>query len=160
MKKLLSILMVFTMFISAGLKALADDAQEALKFFNSYVAAANSYSPAVATMYSPNAKIIRQVVKPNGELVNVNTDTATYIKQMKIGQAGAKLRGYKNNYTNVSVTSLGNGAYKVSSLRQPTGENYKLKTYMIVKKQNGSWKITEEMMQTKVQTFLKYANKK
>jgi hypothetical protein len=160
MKKLLSILMVFTMFISAGLKAFADDAQEALKFFNSYVTAANSYSPAVATMYSPNAKIIRQVVKPNGELVNVNTDTATYIKQMKIGQAGAKLRGYKNNYTNVSVASLGNGAYKVSSLRQPTGENYKLKTYMIVKKQNGSWKITEEMMQTKVQTFLKYANKK
>ncbi len=159
MKKLLSILMVFTMFISAGLKAFADDAQEALKFFNSYVTAANSYSPAVATMYSPNAKIIRQVVKPNGELVNVNTDTATYIKQMKIGQAGAKLRGYKNNYTNVSVASLGNGAYKVSSLRQPTGENYKLKTYMIVKKQNGSWKITEEMMQTKVQTFLKYANK-
>lgn len=152
--------MVFTMFISAGLKAFADDAQEALKFFNSYVAAANSYSPAVAAMYSPNAKIIRQVVKPNGELVDVNTDTATYIKQMKIGQAGAKLRGYKNNYTNVSVTSLGNGAYKVSSLRQPTGENYKLKTYMIVKKQNGSWKITEEMMQTKVQTFLKYANKK
>lgn len=152
--------MVFTMFISAGLKAFADDAQEALKFFNSYVTAANSYSPAVATMYSPNAKIIRQVVKPNGELVNVNTDTATYIKQMKIGQAGAKLRGYKNNYTNVSVASLGNGAYKVSSLRQPTGENYKLKTYMIVKKQNGSWKITEEMMQTKVQTFLKYANKK
>lgn len=160
MKKLLSILMVFTMFISAGLKAFADDAQEALKFFNSYVTAANSYSPAVATMYSPNAKIIRQVVKPNGELVDVNTDTATYIKQMKIGQAGAKLRGYKNNYTNVSVASLGNGAYKVSSLRQPTGENYKLKTYMIVKKQNGSWKITEEMMQTKVQTFLKYANKK
>ena len=43
MKKLLSILMVFTMFMAAGLKAFADDAQEALKFFNSYVAAANSY---------------------------------------------------------------------------------------------------------------------
>lgn len=160
MKKLLSILMLLIMSMAVGLKAFADDAQEALKFFNGYVTAANSYSPAVAAMYSPDAKIIRQVVKPNGELVNVNTDTATYIKQMKIGQAGAKLRGYKNNYTNVSVTSLGNGAYKISSLRQPTGENYKLKTYMIVKKQNGSWKITEEMMQTKVQTFLKYANKK
>ena len=160
MKKLLSILMVFTMFMAAGLKAFADDAQEALKFFNSYVAAANSYSPAVASMYAPNAKIIRQVVKPDGKLVDVTTDTATYIRQMKIGQAGAKLRGYKNNYNNVSVASLGNGAYKVSSLRKPTGENYKLKTYMIVKKQNGSWKITEEMMQTKVQTFLKYANKK
>lgn len=153
-KKFLSVLIVM---VVTGLMAFADDAQEALKFFNSYVSAANSYSPAVTTMYSPNAKIIRQVVKPDGTLVNVNTDTATYIKQMKLGQAGAKLRGYKNTYTNVSVTPAGNGAYKISSLRQPSGEKYKLKTYMIVKKQNGSWKITEEMMQTKVQTFLKYA---
>ncbi len=157
MKKLLSLLMIFGMFITAGLQAFADDAQDALKFFNSYVSAANSYSPTVASMYAPNAKIIRQVIKPDGSLVNVNTDTATYIRQMKLGQAGAKLRGYKNTYTNVSVASAGNGSYKVSSLRQPSGESYKLKTYMIVKKENGTWKITEEMMQTKVQTFLKYA---
>lgn len=157
MKKILSILVVFTMFVMTGLQAFADSAQEALNFFNSYVSAANSYSPTVAGMYSPSAKIIRQVVKPNGELVNVSTNTATYIKQMKIGQAGAKLRGYKNTYTNVNVTSLGNGAYKVSSLRQPKGETYKLKTYMIVKKINGKWQITEEMMQTKEQIFLKYA---
>ena len=81
-----------------------------------------------------------------------------YLKQMKLGQAGARIRGYKNTYTDINVTSAGNGAYKVSSLRQPTGETYKLKTYMIVKKQpDGKWLITEEMMQTKVQTFLKYA---
>ena len=36
----------------------------------------------------------------------------------------------------------------------------KLKTYMIVKKQpNGKWLIVEEMMQTKVQTLLRYADK-
>ena len=39
-------------------------------------------------------------------------------------------------------------------------ETYKLKTYMVVKKQpNGKWLIIEEMMQTKVQLFLKYADK-
>ena len=154
MKKFLSILIVM---LVTGLAVFANDQQEALNFFNSYVSAANSYSPTVATMYSPNAKIIRQVVKPDGTLVNVNTDTATYVKQMRLGQAGAKMRGYKNHYTNVTVTPMGNGAYKISSLRQPSGENYKLKTYMVVKKVNGSWKITEEMMQTKVQTFLRYA---
>ena len=80
---------------------------------------------------------------------------------MKIGQTGAKLRGYKNTYSNISVTPINENTYKVSSLRQPSGENYKLKTYMIVKKQpDGKWLITEEMMQTKVQTFLRYANKK
>ena len=157
MKKILSILVVFSMFLMTGLQAFAESAQEALNFFHSYVNAANTYSSTVATMYSPNAKIIRQVIKPNGELVNVNTNTATYIKQMKIGQAGARMRGYKNTYTNVKVVSLGNGSYKVSSLRQPKGETYKLKTYMIVKKINGKWQITEELMQTKEQIFLKYA---
>ena len=157
MKKLLSILIVLTMFLMTGLQALANSAQEALNFFHSYVNAANTYSPTVATMYSPSAKIIRQVVKPNGQLVNVNTNTATYVKQMRIGQAGAKMRGYKNTYTNVKVTSLGNGSYKISSLRQPKGETYKLKTYMIVKKINGKWQITEELMQTKEQIFLRYA---
>ena len=38
------------------------------------------------------------------------------------------------------------------------GEKYKLKSYMIVQKQpDGKWLIVEEMMQTKVQSFLKYA---
>ena len=46
----------------------------------------------------------------------------------------------------------GADTYKVSSLRQPSGETYKLKAYMVVKKQpNGKWLITEEMMETKVQ---------
>ncbi len=154
MKKLLSTLIAFA-FVS--LAALADGHQEALNFFNKYVNAANTYSSEVASMYSPKAKIIRQVIKPDGSTVNVYTDTATYIKQMKIGQAGAKLRHYKNTYTNIVVTPVSNG-YKVSSLRQPSGESYKLKTYMIVQKQsNGQWLIVEELMQTKEQIFLRYA---
>ena len=158
MKKILSVLTVFIITVVTGLAAFADDAQEARQFFNNYVNAANTYSPTVTTMYSPSAKIIRQVVKPDGGLVNVNTNTATYVKQMKIGQAGAKLRKYKNTYTNITVTPVGNGAYKISSLRQPSGETYKLKTYMIVKKQpDGKWLIIEELMQTKEQIFLKYA---
>ena len=158
MKKIILSLLTLTI---VTLTSFADEQKEALDFFNSYVNAANTYSATVADMYSPSAKIIRQVVKPDGTTVDVATDTATYIKQMKIGQAGAKLRNYKNTYTNIIVSDAGNGAYKVSSLRQPSGEDYKLKTYMIVKKQaNGDWKIIEEMMQTKVQTFLRYADKK
>lgn len=155
MKRILSILAIFCML--TGTQVFAETSQDALNFFNSYVNAANNYSNSVATMYSPSAKIIRQVVKPNGELVDLTTNTQTYIKQMKIGQAGAKLRGYKNFYSNVTVKDLGNGSYKISSLRQPKGETYKLKTYMIVKKINGKWQITEEMMQTKEQILLKYA---
>ncbi len=159
MKKFLSLILLFGLFLTTGIKAFADDAADAKAFFQSYVNAANNYSPTIEQMYSPNAKIIRQVIKPDGSLVDVKTDTATYIKQMKLGQAGAKLRNYKNNYSDITVAKAGDG-YKVSSLRQPSGESYKLKTYMIVKKQpNGKWQITEEMMQTKQQIFLKYANK-
>lgn len=146
-------------FLLMALPVFADEKQEALNFFNNYVSSANSYSATIADMYSPTAKIIRQIIKPDGTTANATTDTATYIKQMKLGQAGAKLRQYKNNYTDIIVTPYEDG-YKISSLRQPSGETYKLKTYMIVKKQsNGKWLIVEEMMQTKVQMLLKYADK-
>lgn len=136
----------------------ANEAQDALAFFKNYVNAANTYSNTVTEMYSPTAKIIRQVVKPDGTTANAYTDTATYITQMKIAQAGARLRHYTNSYSNVTVTPMGDGKYKISSLRQPAGETYKLKTYMIIKKQpNGKWLIVEELMQTKEQIFLKYA---
>ena len=157
MKKILFTLFTLTL---VSLSVFADNKQEALDFFNNYVNAANTYSTTVADMYSPTAKIIRQVIKPDGTTVDVETDTATYIKQMKIGQAGAKLRQYKNNYTNITINPISDNEYKISSLRQPSGETYKLKTHMVVKKQqNGKWLIVEELMQTKVQTFLRYANK-
>jgi len=156
MKKILITLIIMSI---VGLSAYADEKQEALDFFNNYVEGANSYSSEIVNMYSPSAKIIRQIVKPDGTTANATTDTATYIKQMKIGQAGAKLRNYKNSYTNIVVEPFDDG-YKVSSLRQPSGESYKLKTYMIVKKQpNGKWLIVEEMMQTKVQSLLRYVDK-
>ena len=152
-------LISLSLIIAGTLTVFADGRQEALSFFNSYVNAANTYSNSVGDMYSPNAKIIRQVIKPDGTTADAVTDTATYLKQMKLGQAGARIKGYKNNYTNVTATPVA-GGYKISSLRQPSGESYKLKTYMIVEKQpNGKWLITEELMQTKVQTFLRYANK-
>ena len=132
MKK--NILLLLLMMILA-VPAFADEKEEALAFFNNYVESANNYSSAIADMYSPSAKIIRQIIKPDGTTANASTDTATYIKQMKLGQAGAKLRKYKNTYTNINVLPQADGAYKVTSLRQPSGENYKLKTYMIVKKQ-------------------------
>ena len=154
MKKILSLLILLA---GVSMPVIAGEKEYALQFFHNYVNAANTYSTTIPSMYSPNAKIIRQVIKPDGSTVNVYTDTATYIKQMKIGQAGAKLRHYKNTYTNIVVTPVSNG-YKVSSLRQPSGESYKLKTYMIVqKKSNGQWFIVEELMQTKEQIFLRYA---
>ena len=152
------ILVAFIVLISMTTAVFADGVSDARKFFDSYVNAANSYSDTITGLYSPNAKIIRQVVKPDGKTVDVYTDTATYVKQMKLSQSVAKMRKYKNYYSNITVSPLSGGAFKISSLRRPTGESYKLKTYMIIKKQpDGKWKIIEEMMQTKEQIFLRYA---
>ena len=139
------------------LTVFADNKQEAVAFFNKYVEAANTYSETITEMYSPNAKIIREVVKPDGTLVDVDTDTATYMKQLRLNRSIAKVRKYTNTYRNISAVPVAKG-YKVSAERQPKGETYWLKTYQIVQKQpNGKWKIVEEMMQTKEQIFLRYA---
>ena len=140
------------------LSVFADDKQEALAAFNSYINAANTYDNAVTEFYTPSAKIIRQVIKPDGGLVDVITDTATYVKQMKISQTVAKTRKYKNNYTNIVVTPISAGKVKISSVRHPSVDNDSLKAYMVFQKQaNGKWLIVEEMMQTRQQIFLKYA---
>lgn len=153
MKKIL-LLLVVMMF---GMGVFASDQDDALNFFNSFVSASNNYSPVLLNMYSDNAKIIRQVVKPNGQLANAYFSIDDYKGQMKLSAKLAKIKKYKNNYSNVSVAKVSNG-YKISALRQPSGENYKLKAYTIVQKQpSGKWLIVEEMMQTKVQTLLKYA---
>lgn len=152
MKKLVLTLLSLLTLATA---VMAATTQDALDFFNRYVAAANTYNPIVATMYSSDARIIRQIVRPDGSLVTRETDTARYISEMKKGQAVAKLRQYKNSYSNITVTALSNDTFKVSSLRQPSGESYKLKAYMIVKqKPDGNWVIIEEMMQTKVQILI------
>lgn len=157
MKNILYLIFCLLIVFIFGSAVFADEKHEAMRFFHKYVSAANSYNPEIINMYAPNAKIIRQVVKPDGELVDVETDTNTYIRQLKLGQKMAKFKKYKNTYTNVKSVKVNNG-YKISSLRQPSGETYRLKSYIIVQKQsNGQWLIIEEMMQTKVQTFLKYA---
>ena len=155
MKKFL--ITIFTIALTS-ISVFADDKQEALDAFNRYVNAANTYNNEVTTFYTPSAKIIRQVIKPDGTTVDVLTNTSTYVTQLKLGQAGAKVKKYKNNYTNVVVTPISPGKVKISSVRHPSVDNDSLKAYMVFQKQaNGKWMIVEEMMQTRQQIFLKYA---
>jgi len=152
MKKFL--LTLFVIFLGTG--AFASEQQDALEFFNSFVSASNSYSASLLNMYSDNAKIIRQIIKPNGQLANAYFSSSDYKKQMRISSKLAKMRHYKNYYSNVKITKVSNG-YKIDSLRKPSASDYKLKSHMIVQKQsNGKWLIVEELMQTKEQIFLKY----
>ena len=107
------ILIILTICIFT-LQAYAMTETDAKKFFDNYVNKANTYSKDLETLYAPNAVIIRQVIKPNGELVNVYTNSQVYLKQLKISESVAKARNYKNYYSNISVTKVSNG-YKISA---------------------------------------------
>ena len=76
MKKLFAL---FAVFVAAGVMMIANAAtatpEQALAFFNKYIDAANSYSETITDFYSPNAKIIRVVMKPDGTTATVTADT-------------------------------------------------------------------------------------
>lgn len=136
----------------------AQTPQDGMAFFNQYQNFANSYNDKILDMYSPNAKIIREVIKPSGEAEQVIIPAERYFKELKIGQKTAKLRKYRNSYKNVIAQKVQNGI-KVSAERQPSRESYWLKMYQIYTPTDSGLKITEEMMQTKVQSFLRHKNK-
>lgn len=149
--------MFFTILLAVifSAPAFAGTQQEALAFLDSYINAANNYAKDLDTYYAPNAVIKRVVVRPDGTKGTAIFSMKDYIHQMKLGAATAKLKKYKNSYTNKVATKTANG-YKITCLRQPSGETYKLNAYFIVSDVTGSWKIIEESMETKVQAFNKY----
>ena len=136
----------------------AQTPQDGIAFFNQYQNFANSYNDKILDIYSSNANIIREVIKPSGEAEQVIVPAERYFKELKIGQKTAKLRKYRNSYKNVIAQKVRNGI-KVSAERQPSRESYWLKMYQIYTPTDSGLKITEEMMQTKVQSFLRHKNK-
>lgn len=138
--------------------ALANTTQNAVEFFEQYQDYANNYDEELLKMYSPNAKIIREVVKPTGETVDVVIPPKRFFKELKIGQKTAKLKKYKNKYRNITAQETPDGI-KISAERQPSKETYWLKMYQIIQNTDNGFKIKEEMMQTKVQSFLRHKHK-
>ena len=120
----------------------AQTPQDGIAFFNQYQNFANSYNDKILDMYSPNAKIIREVIKPSGEAEQVIVPAERYFKELKIGQKTAKLRKYRNSYKNVIAQKVQNGI-KVSAERQPSRESYWLKMYQIYTPTDYGLKITE-----------------
>lgn len=157
MNKFLRTLLILFTVLSLGMSVFAGEQEDALAFFNKVVKAGNTYSDNLLSMYSDDAKIIREVIKPDGQLVDIPFTGRDYKGQLKISSAMAKLRNYKNIYSNVKIAKVSKG-YRIDAMRKPSLSDYKLKTYMVVEKQpNGKWQVVEEMMQTKEQIFLKYA---
>ncbi len=155
MLNMLKKLLLIFLFIIFSQSVFANE-EEAKAFFEKYVAAANSYSASVPSYYAADAKILRAVKKSDGTIKTVQLPTARYIKQMRLMRNAARVRGYKNFYTQESITPEGSD-YKISALRTPKGDKNSLPAYFVVgKDSSGAYKIKTEYMQTKEQGFLKY----
>lgn len=150
MKKTIILLMM--LFI--GNIVFASEQENVLKFFNSYVNAANTYSKTIPDYYTPNAKIIRVVMKKDGTTVSRSTDMTRYRTEMLRSAGIAKMRNYKNYYSDIKITKHGND-YKLSCMRKPSLSDYKIPAYFIIgKNAKGQYKIKEESMHTKMQVFI------
>lgn len=137
--------------------AFADEVSDVRAFFDSYVKAANSYSKRLPEYYSTDAKIIRVVIKPNGEKESVEFKVQDYLTQLRKRSKIARIVRYKNRYEDVHVTDLGNNKFKVRALRYPMRDKKGLNFYFIVEDTENGLKVIEESMETNVQDFLKYA---
>ena len=101
--------------------------QEGLLFFDKYKNFANSYDEKLLDMYSPDVKIIREVVKPTGDTEAVKIPSKRFFQELKIGQKTAKLRRYKNTYKNVKVQEIPNGI-KILAKDVPNYTKYGFRT--------------------------------
>ena len=147
------IIVLFLVFISV-LVCYANEMTEVQNFFNRYVEAANSYDNDFFDFYSSDAKIIRIVEKSDGTFESVNIPFDRYKSEVKKSTKLMRLRKYKNFYSDIKILPQGNN-YKLSALRQPSLSDYKIPAHFIIGKDyNGNWKIMEESMNTRVQTFL------
>ncbi len=151
------IFVIFLMFLLAN-SAFGSEFEDVKTFFESYVAASNNYHSDYFNYYSSNPTIIRVVVQKDGTTESVNVPFNVYRREANLGRKLGKLRGYKNYYSNITVEVDGED-YKLSALRRPSTSSYSLPAYFIIgKNENGEWKIKKEVMNTKVQTFLKRKN--
>lgn len=152
-KKIITGLFVF---LALQLAVFADEFDDVKNFFQSFVDTANSHSPKLVDYYLPNAKIIRVVEKPDGTHVPLVIPMDEYVRQLHKGRTAAKIARYRNSYTNRVVTKI-DGDYKLTATRTPGSDKVGLPSYFIITKDsNDKFKIKEESMNTKVQTFLKH----
>ena len=79
LKTLISIFFSILLFSPAN----ANTPQKAVEFFKQYQNLSNTYNEALLEMYSPDVKIIREVVKPTGETVDIVVPSKRFFKELR-----------------------------------------------------------------------------
>ncbi len=153
MKKLFITLFLFCFFM---FPVQAKKTEEEVRvFFDSYVSAANNFDKDLfQKYYISKPSIIRVVEKKDGTKESVNVPLQTYLDEGAKGRKIGRIMGYKNTYTNITVTPYEDD-FKVSAVRNPSPGG-KYPAYFIIGEDNqGNLKIKVESMNTPRQEFLK-----
>ena len=126
------------------------DKEKALEFFKRYQTLTKSWDPALATMYSDDARVIIHQNKPDGKASNV-LYTGTEWKSKLPGEvAGMKDKGKANQFGFVHVYIEGAGAKVTANRYTSDGSSVDAGYYMkIARQEDGRLAITEEYFETR-----------
>ncbi|GBF22838.1 hypothetical protein tpqmel_0242 [Candidatus Gastranaerophilus sp. (ex Termes propinquus)] len=154
-KKIFATLICFVALCSCSAFATENDIADARVFFGQLISAYNSYNQNISSYFTPDAKISRVVIKPDGTKQTVDIPTKRYFDELNKGRVGAKLTGYKNRFEDISVTQSGtDGTIYLVAKRYPGKDKKGLDaSYTIVKTDKG-FKVKSESWDTTVQSFL------
>lgn len=144
-------LMVLTVFVVAASvqSVFADDAiSEAKSFFNKYVELGNKFDPSLADLYSDSAVIQNTRYYDNGQTKTMTLPAPAYKKMVAAAMPVAKARNDLDTFTKTTYTAQ-DGAVKIQSLRHSNMKNYDSWLVLLVRKENGSWKIVQELSQSR-----------
>jgi hypothetical protein len=142
-------IIVIAMLISAFYAIGDTPVDEAKKLFERYVDAERTFDPAVADLYSDDAKIQNKRTYPDGS-IRVSTMPAPKYKELiRAAMLLAKERGDSNTYSEVKYVAEGQ-KIRITATRFSNLKKYSSPVSLLVgPSSGGKWLIFEELSESK-----------
>jgi hypothetical protein len=136
--------------VMATCTAIASENEDRAKeIFNQYVSLSDKFDPAVADLYSEEAKIKNTRTYPNGETRVMTFEAKKYKALIRTAMPLAKARGDTNKYTEVTYLEK-DSKVTITATRFSNLKKYSSPITLVVGADpEGKWRILEETSQSK-----------
>ena len=136
--------------VMATCTAIASENEDRAKeIFNQYVSLSDKFDPAVADLYSDEAKIKNTRTYPNGETRVMTFEAKKYKALIRTAMPLAKARGDTNKYTEVTYLEK-DSKVTITATRFSNLKKYSSPITLVVGADpEGKWRILEETSQSK-----------
>lgn len=136
--------------VMATCTAIASENEDRAKeIFNQYVSLSDKFDPAVADLYSDEAKIQNKRTYPNGATRVMTFEAKKYKALIRTAMPLAKARGDTNKYTQVSYLEK-DSKVTITATRFSNLKKYSSPITLVVGADpEGKWRILEETSQSK-----------